>query len=45
VKARIEELTPPGIAALERANIVAFDRSPAPTQVVATQPAAAQSVG
>jgi hypothetical protein len=44
LNARIDEFTPPGIARFERSNISVFDGTPAPTQTVGVQPAAAQRV-
>ena len=45
LKARIDELTPPGIARLDRSNMAWFDGTPAPVHTVGVQPAAGHVVG
>jgi hypothetical protein len=45
LKARIDEFTPPGIAASERANSVSFDGTPRPSHTTGSQPAAGQASG
>ena len=45
LKARIEEFTPPGMARVDRSNIVWFDGTPAPVHTVGVQPAAGHVIG
>src|SRR6056300_1894524 len=43
--ARIDELTPPGIAATDRANTASLSARPAPTHSAGVQPAGSQRAG